>query len=426
VLSERLGTTTPDHWEFAWAGAVLSIGLGILATSAGLLLVSLVFVGVLALRHVADPPEPELSVTRTLSTREPDPGDTIEVELTVENVGDETLPDCRIFDNTPEMLEISSGSTRDVAFLRPGQECTLTYELTASPGKHTFDGVYAVVSDRSGTHEHTYELTASEELVCRYQPTRLQTPVLRELTTPYAGRLSTEKPGEGLEFYSVREYRSGDPLKRIDWNQYATTRELATLQFRTERSAAVVLVADVRRSAYVRAREDDSTGAQRGVEAVSRLLVTLLDEDHRVGLSALGPDFWIPPGNGTEHRNRLLDALSMESVFAPTPPTTESPIRLRTIQLLIRMTETTQVIICSPLLDDNVEIQIQMLESAGHEVAIVSPNPTRMEGSGDIVAGLERKQRINRIHSYGVPVVDWSPDEDLDLAISETMGRWSQ
>jgi len=310
--------------------------------------------------------------------------------------------------------------------LAPEESCTLSYELTATAGQHDFADISVVLSDLVGTHEQEYRVEAGGEIVCRPKPTPLQTPFLRKLTTPYAGRLSTEKPGEGLEFHSVREYRTGDPLKRIDWNQYATSRELATLQFRTERSAAVVLVGDVRQSAYVRARTTDRHAADRGLDAIGRLMVTLLEEDHRVGLTTLGPEFWIPPGNGSDHRNRLLDALAEAEVFSSSPPTAEFPIRLRTMQLLIRMTETTQVVICTPLLDDTVEIQVQMLESAGHEVAVVSPNPSRMETHGGIVAGLERKQRISRIHGYGVPVVDWSLDEGLDIAVSETMQGWSR
>jgi uncharacterized protein (DUF58 family) len=166
--------------------------------------------------------------------------------------------------------------------------------------------------------------------------------------------------------------------------------------------------------------------ADRSLDAIGRLLVTLLESDHRVGLTTLGPELWIPPGSGTDHRNRLLDTLAEAEEFASTPPAAEFPIRLRTIQLLTRMTETTQVIICTPLLDDRVEIQIQMLESAGHEVAVVSPNPSRMETTGGIVADLERKQRISRIHSYGVPVVDWPLDEDLAVAVSQTMEGWSR
>jgi uncharacterized protein (DUF58 family) len=224
----------------------------------------------------------------------------------------------------------------------------------------------------------------------------------------------------------VREYRTGDPLKRIDWNQYASSRELATLQFRTERSAAVVVLVDVRQDAYVRAREEDRHPVDRGIEAAGRLLVTLLAADHRVGIATLGPDFWLPPGDGDDHRDRAIDALSFETAFSSDPPAESYPIRLRALQLLQRLTETTQIIICTPLVDDRVEVPIQMLESAGHEVTVLSPDPTRMDSRGGIVATLERRQRINRIHSYGVPVIDWGLDASLDVAVARTMQGWSE
>lgn len=423
---ELVETETPDHWRLAWSGALLSAGAALTLSAPALLLAPVAVLGVLVLRQTAEPPDPTLNIERTVSPETPDPGDTVDVELTVTNVGSRTLPDCRIIDGVPGEPRVTSGSPRAATRLRPEASTTLSYELTPGAGKHSFEGVSVVVGDRVGTHEHEYEFDADDEILARPRPAQLQTPVLRKLTTPYAGRLSTEKPGEGLEFHSVREYRTGDPLKRIDWNQYAASRELATLEFRTERSAAVVLVADVRQGAYVRAAADDAHAADRGLDAVGRLLVTLLETDHRVGLTTLGPEFWIPPGSGTEHRNRLLDALAEQEAFSSRPPTAEFPIRLRTLQLLIRMTETTQVLICTPLLDDRVEIQIQMLESAGHEVAVVSPNPSRMETAGGIVASLERKERISRIHGYGVPVVDWPLDGDLDIAVSRTMEGWSR
>jgi len=59
---------------------------------------------------------------------------------------------------------------------------------------------------------------------------------LRGLTTKYHGRVPTDVGGAGVEFHATREYRRGDPVKRIDWNRRARTGELATLELREERA----------------------------------------------------------------------------------------------------------------------------------------------------------------------------------------------
>ena len=421
-----IGKHAPDHWQLVAGAALVAAGVGTILTQPALLLVTITCIGVLLLRQVSTPPRPSLAIDRSLSTDQPRPDENVEVETTLTNVGESTLADCRFVDLLPGELHVVDGSPRTATQLRPDESCTLQYEIEMSRGLHRFEGVHAVVSDRAGTTEHEYRFDSEQEITCRPEPEPLQVPVLGKLTTPYAGRLATETPGEGLEFYSVREYRTGDALKRIDWNKYASSRELTTLQFRTEQSAAVVLVADVRPDAYVRADDEDRHAADRCVDAVGRLLVTLLDDDHRVGIATFGPDFWLAPAGGTAHRNRALDALASEPALSPAPPDEEFPIRLRALQLLQRMTGKTQVIVCSPLVDDFVEIPIQMLESAGHEVAVVSPDPTREKTPGDVVTALERKRRISRIHSYGVPVVDWPLGESLDVVVARTMQGWSR
>lgn len=422
----RVQTYRPDHWWLAGAGALLSAGIGILFREEALLLCAAVVVGILGVRHAQGPPRPEIAVRRTISPPKPDRGETVTVETTIANRGERTLPDCRFVDRLPDELRVTAGSPRIATALRPGQERTFEYELEAEGGRHRFEGVHAVVSDWTGAYEHEYELDAPGEVRCRYESSPLQKPILRALTTPYAGRLATDNSGEGLEFFAVREYRSGDPLRRIDWNQYASSRELATLQFRTERSAAVVLLVDVRPDAYTRARQKDRHPVDRSVEAAGRLLVTLMGADHRVGLATLGPDFWLPPSDSPDHRTRALDALSEEPAFSSSPPDSKFPIRLRALRLLQRLTGPTQIILLTPLVDDMVEVPIQLLESAGHEVTVLSPDPTRTDIRGGVVATLERRQRIGRIHGYGAPVVDWGPDTALDIAVARTMEGWSQ
>jgi len=383
-------------------------------------------VGLLAHRQAATTAGPELALERTFDDDDPEPGDVVEVETTITNVGDVTLTDCRFVDLVPGELSVVDGAPRRAAVLRPGESCTFTYAIRAQRGKHNFGGVYTIVSNLAGTAEREYRLGGEMEFVCIPSMEPLQATVLRQLTTPYAGRLTTDKPGEGLEFHATREYRRGDSLRRIDWNQYASTGELATLQFRTERSASVVLLADVRASSYVRADDDDPHAADRVVEAVGRLFVTLLDNDHRAGIAAFGPDYWLSPNDGTEHRSRGLEALGAEPALSPSTPEGQYPVRLRVRRLLRRLPEMTQVVICSPLLDDATKTAVQRLESAGHDVIVVSPDPTAMDTPGETVFALERKRRIRDIHQYGVPVVDWPVDEQLDVVIARTITEWSQ
>jgi uncharacterized protein (DUF58 family) len=422
-LLERHDT---DHWRIVGAAVLVAVGGAALTASPGLLLASVVGVGLLAYRQLSTVDTPALAVDRSVSDRDPDPEMVVSVETTVTNVGERTLPDCRLVDRVPAELSVVDGSPRRATMLRPGESCTISYDAEAERGAHEFDGVYAAVSDLAGTVQSEFEFEASSVIHCSPRAQTIRSTLLRSMTTPYAGRLPTDNPGEGLEFHATREYRPGDALRRIDWNQYASTGELATLQFRTERAASVVLIADVRPSSYVRAGPDDPHAADRCVEAASRLFVSLLEEDHRAGIATFGPDYWLAPNAGTEHRHRALSAFGTEPALSPSPSEGTFPVRLRLRWLRRRLPDDAQVILCTPLLDWSSETAVQVLESHGHPVTVVSPDPTGTDTAGERVARLERRNRITDVHRLGVPVVDWSTGESLDVALARAARGWSR
>lgn len=423
----KLLTESQDDSSKLISGAVLmAAGVGVLLSRPALLLVSVVGVGLLALRRAGGEPTPTFTVNRSVSEAEIAPGETVTVETTIQNVGDRALADCRFIDHVPDEAVVVGKSPRLGTALRPDESCTIQYEIRIPRGRHTFDGVTAILGTAGNASEWAYELESWTTLTVSPDLEPLQEVFLRKQTTPYAGRLPTDRSGEGLEFHSVREYRKGDSLRRIDWNQYASTGELATLMFRTERSASVVLIADVRKEAYVRGNPEEAHAADRCIDAVGRLFVTLLERDHRVGVSTFGPDYWLAPDDGTEHRQRCRTALGSDPAFSPTSPDSYYSVRLRTRRLLTRLSPQSQVIICSPLVDDEPEIAIQMLESAGHQVTVVSPDPTTTDTPGEIVGTLERRHRIQRIYQYGVPVVDWARESELGLVIARTAEGWAR
>lgn len=154
------------HWEIAGFAALLAIGAGVLFSQPALLLVAAVAVGLAAHRQAATQPSPALSMDRSFEPEEFDPGDVIEVETTIRNVGEKTLADCRFVDLVPDELSVVEGSPRRATTLRPGQRCTITYAIRVRRGRHTFDGVYAILSNLAGTAEDEYHVGTATELDC--------------------------------------------------------------------------------------------------------------------------------------------------------------------------------------------------------------------------------------------------------------------
>lgn len=413
-----------------WTGiagiALLAGGIGIVTTSPALLLASAIGVGVLAVVRAADPTVPELVVTREFDPVDPDPGEECTVTVTVTNAGTETVVDLRLVDGLPEALAVVEGSPRAAVTLRPDEATTLTYTLFVRRGHHEFEGLLGITRGMTGAIELETVYEATDTISCLPRPDPLDTLSLRAMTTPYAGQQTTDSGGAGIEFHSTREYLPGDPIRHIDWNRHARSGELATLEFRTERAASVVLVADVRPQAYLRGGKGQSSAADRGVDAVGRLFVTLLDTGDQAGIATLGPEcHWLPPRLGTEHRVRGRELLGKDALLSPAATEESMYASIHVRRLRERLPADAQVIVCTPLCDDDAAEIIRLLDAHGHQATVVSPDPTSAETPGRRLARSERRLRMATLRRAGIRVVDWNPDESLDAAIARASKRWS-
>jgi len=413
------------RWYGIAGVALVAAGAAVYTTTPALLLASAVCAGVLGAIRVAPTPTPEVVVDRSFD-REVSPGDDLEIVVTVRNAGG-TLPDVRLIDRPPETVPVVGGSARRAGLLRTDETMRLTYTVAASRGRHEFGAPVLIARDLFGTVEREYELAVPDELTVPPDFRPLEAAPVRALATGHVGRLPTDRGGSGIEFYQTREYRPGDPMNRIDWNRLAKTDELATLEFRTERSASVVIVADVREEAFVSPGEGAPSAAAVGLGAVDRLFPTFLDAGDTVGLAALGEEVtWLAPGNGPTHRARGRELLANDPAFSTdsAPETMRSILGVRDLRR--RLSETDQLVVCSPLCDDSIERTIRMLDAYGNRATVVSPDPTTADSPGHTVAQIERRQRIDRLRRAGVRVVDWSPATSLDTAIARASERWAR
>jgi len=406
-------------------GATLLVGaVGVIARRPALLLASIVGLAVIAFARVDEAPEPTLDVSRELSDETPEPGDEVTVTVTVRNVGDGALPDLRLLDGVPPALE-TDGPARLGTALRPGAAATFGYRVTAVRGEHDWEPLRAISRGASGSRERVAEIESGTTMRCSPTLSATASLPLRGLTTQFAGRVETDVPGPGLEFYATREYRRGDPVNRIDWNRYARTGELSTVQFREERAASVVLLIDARESAYVAPRADDPNAVERGVDAAVGAFTALLDGGDQVGVAALAPtECWLPPGAGADHRARARELFASHPALSPTPGEGRFYASVALRRLRRRLPADAQVLFFSPLVDDFAARVARRIDAYGHLVTVVSPDPTADSTPGRRLARVERANRVSRLRRAGVRVIDWR-DGTIDPEIERASARWS-
>lgn len=415
------------RWRGIVVVALAAVALGVLSKRPAVLLTAIVGIAYATYPQLTTPPDVNLELERTLDEDAPGPGDDVEVTVRMRNVGQRTLADIRLIDGVPSMLAVSSGTPRHATTLQPGDDAVFSYTVAATHGTHHFEPATVIARDVAGTHE--VETTVAAETTVECLPEVPEVP-LRRQTHQFVGAIPTDEGGTGVEFHRTREYHPGDSLSRIDWQQYARTGELSTVEYREERGAAVVLCVDAREPNYRAPTTDDPHGVALARAGAEQLLDALADTSDTVGLAALSDReaCWFGTGAGREHIERARELLTTHPSLSTTPPG-EADAGAWAGQLDTlrgRLSGDSQVVLLSPLADDfAVEVALT-LEAEGHAVTVVSPDITNGTTIGERLARTERDNRVHSVRESGVRFVNWSPDEPLGSVLMTAEERWSR
>lgn len=387
-------------------------------------------------------------VSRELTPETPSPGESMTVTLTVENTGTTAIPDLRAIDGVPAELGVSDGSPRAGGALAAGDHLTMTYSISADRGHYSFAPVTLKARSTNGTRlaETTKTADGADSVVCRVTIEDIPA----QQTTAYAGQLATDSGGPGVEFHATREYRPGDPVKRVDWRSYAKTGELATIEFREQHAAHTAVLIDSRRVAHTAADDRSPTGATMSAYAATVALEVLISEGHEVSLGALGvadpetdqhPPAWAAAAEGRSfvpHATAICNAAATGTrggaagTSASNEPTAADGTAAETVSMAdggLTWDRTrslvpagAQVVLCSPMADEPITELVESLRADGHEVMILSPAPTSPTIGGRI-AELQRGVRLESVRLLGATVVDWDSQEMLRNALTRLTGR---
>lgn len=418
------------QWKGLSAFALATVALGLIISKPPLLMAGAVAAGAAGYsRALGEPELATLEVTRTLSESSPEPGEDVEVTVTVENTGSAFLTDLRLIDHVPPTVRVIEGSPRHGTALQPGQTATFSYDVIAERGRHEW-ALQVIGRDISGARELEAYIDPSSETVLECLPSLrsvIETPV-RMQTSIYSGQVNTEVGGEGLEFFSLRDYLPGDPKRRINWKKFARTGEFTTIEFRQERAARVVLLFDTREASYVSRAPGERHAVESSVDAAYDVFSSVFDEGHLVGIAAFDTvPCWLAPGSGDGHRERARQLFVDHPALSPLPPQLlekEGKYIDPMTHVRRRLPANTQIFLFSPLTDQYAYEVARRLDGAGHLVTVFSPDPTTDRTTGQRMARLERTLRVLQLREHGVRVVDWDPDDPLRLEIERVSRRW--
>jgi uncharacterized protein (DUF58 family) len=231
------------------------------APAVGLVLVS--FAALAWTRLLARP----LRLRRSIDRERPTEGDDVVIRVELEADGG-VLPGSVLLHDPAGGL-----GERDVTVPRDGRRLRTAYRVSRVPrGRYRFAGAQVAIEDPFGLARREQPLPNTGTLLVYPRLARLESLFSeRGLRSHGAGRVLLRRPA-GFELHSVREYQSGESLRRVHWPSTARRQQLMVKELEDAPRDEVVVVLDAQSGFSAGEPPDSSFDAQ--VRAAGSVLWT--------------------------------------------------------------------------------------------------------------------------------------------------------
>lgn len=298
------------------AAAGLSWGVGRLLGVPELFVVSVAVLALLGLGAVAVlAGGVAMSVQRDVATPRLPFGQRTEVSLRIRSEGRLPTPLLLVEERLPYRL--GHPARFSLASLPAGRSVRVRYELTGSlRGRYEVGPLSLRVRDPFGLAERVIRDPRTEEVVVYPRLELLSTGVGRGAHRGSGTSESSRLFDQGDEFYTMREYVSGDDLRLVHWPSTAHRQKLMVRQQEQPWEAQATVLLDSR--AITHPGTGPTASIETAVSAAASVVWHLAD--HRYQLRLVTPD--TGRTHGVEDWGRILDRLaplapSMQSELAP-------------------------------------------------------------------------------------------------------------
>ena len=376
------------------------------ALGAGLALLAFVIVNRLLFRGSA-----EITSARELDLRRVYEGESTQVQLRVVNPGKRLLF-LEVRDRLPRQLKVDGGAAYDFLALPSGAIDELRYEVRAP-----LLGVYEVgptdlrLEDPFGLFYEERHTEASDTLWVLPRREDLRKAQLESrLPMPLMGDHQVNRPGDGFDFFALREYVPGDTLRSVNWKASARTGKMMVNQMMRTTAAEVTLFVDGR-AITLAGPEQESARVMiaRAVASLTEFVFIRKDQprlyiytDHVREIEPQPPERMIP--------------LTLETL-AELAPKGAFPVKLAVSQALPSMKPWTPAIFVTAAIDDDTLTEAASTLLANNmQVAVISPRPPSLPGvEGDLARALlaERDRVLREVAGLGAIVIELDPGSSL-------------
>lgn len=333
-----------------------------------------------------------------------------------------------IKDDAQPETEVTDGSLQRRVSVRPGESAEIRYTLSTTRGEFSWKSVRVAAGDPLGLIQTDMLLPAAASIQIRPAIRKFKAISLRPRSTLHSpGSIPARLGGSGTDFYGIREYQPGDPLRSLDWRLTARHPfKFFTKEFEQEEIADIGLILDGRQNMEMQI--GDESLFEHGVSTTASLAEMFLHQGHRISLLVVAKRLTMAfPGYGKIQLNRVLGCLSkarIESGERVSANLDFLPIRMFPSHSLI--------IVISPLAADDLSFY-QRLRAYGYQVMLISPDPLDFLHSAldqDIntrlairTVRLERRLLLDRIARLRIPVINWPVHQPIYPLVRNALTR---
>ena len=393
--------------------------IGMMISNFQLMIVGLTFISFLAINGWVEG-HSDLEIKREVSAVNVYKGDDINVLLTITNQSYRRTQQLEVFDNVPHEMKMRKGINLMRMNLGPGQTATIRYTVRCPLRGHYTIGPTSI------RYRNTFNLFVSEtsigdrsDITVFPQVRDVEEALIRsDVPKMYTGATTLKTPGQGMEFYALREYFPGDSFRSINWKAFARTGELMVNEKTRDAVTDVFIILDTRDVARIGTVLKNPL--EMGAVAAASIANYFIKRRDSVSLVTYGErmDF-LPPETGDKQHYKVLSQLAaVESKGS-------MPLQAVTNALSPRISRGSPVFIISSLEGDGTTLSaIRNLSGKGHEVIVLSPSSidlerlvSRIPRMAYEVLKLERQNRLTAISGYGAKVIDWTPSVELSQAL---------